>query len=80
MFWLPQELKKCQELSIFIFLAQIHFKGTQRALRALREYLESTQRVLREHSESTKIVIKEHTGTYSGSIQRAIKPCHTVGA
>ena len=36
----------CQELSIFIFMAQIYFK--------------STQRVLREHSESTQMTLIEH--------------------
>ena len=36
----------CQELSIFIFLAQIHFKSTQGAF---GEYSESTQMALREH-------------------------------
>ena len=53
----------CQELSIFIFLAQTHFKSTKRTL---REHSERIQRALRGHLENTKrslryLVIREQS-------------------
>ena len=42
-----------------IFLEQIHFENTQRALRAFKEHCEGTERALREQSNSNQST-KEH--------------------
>ena len=74
LFWLQQELKKCLSLFVHLMLAESfqssdireHTGTNQRAIKALKEHLERTQRAfmrairaIRKGSESNKKVIRE---------------------